>query len=711
MQSVKMLLANSSLSLAVLLAVLCQAQALEPPLHNNKPVDGLNDETRCSWNCTVLDSEFSEEMKTAIAKKKMIRLVVKYEKRVTERCVNQTSCNSSGNITEHWQIWLPGKQLSVFTKALESVAKLLFDTDSNGDREEIRAKCALRPVNMTAAEPTNYSGSFPIFSPSHLADLGVKFDSIECNTETTDNLQTCINITKSTGDNSTNSKSLFERGGWPLTVLHCFCYLSLAVFIHYSLAFLCLFSPTEVTEHGVRETILQGASPVSVRSLIGNYFFSENDGTIWHKARKFCVRVVIMPLPFLGPAIFADVSFLGFLKLHSFQQFVIICGGCYFIQALYISFFTAMSVQAKPCYVCKLVKPKIFSCQDELPQLILGHLRVQPFILVQSWRLFIQYILRYCKMSLNVLPTCRVSFLNFFCVPVYIIFLSTIPAVIIILLLVIPLLAFSGIVLSSPIVILCTIRNTAINVPPFIDVAIRYFCTLPATIGALYVLICAGIGTTIALLAGLQLLFSEESLPYVACFVLVLYYAWSSYSSFTNKYQDLAFALFKHYKKSQDQKIDVRVLNSTDQVQEDIGADYEDNLIKIPKELFCVACEELMPVRDNVCVLVLKVTIIVSFVFLVFSIAVLINVGATPVMKALFTFLTGIFPKIVAIYIDGGRQRELEAMVTGQRIPKILREYFKKASRSCQEHDNHGAHVNETLSQNVNEENIELIIM
>ena len=216
MQSVKMLSANSSLSLAVLLAVLCHAQALEPPLQNNKPVDGLIDETRCSWNCTVLDSEFSEEMKTTIAKKNMIRLVVKYEKRVTERCVNQTSRNSSGNITEHWQIWLPGKQLSVFTKALESAANLLFSTDSNGDREEVRVTCTLKTENTTAKRSTNDSGSFPTFSRSHLADLGVKFDSIDCNTETTDNLTSCISITKSSESSENKSpkfKDPFKRGG------------------------------------------------------------------------------------------------------------------------------------------------------------------------------------------------------------------------------------------------------------------------------------------------------------------------------------------------------------------------------------------------------------------------------------------------------------------------------------------------------------------
>ena len=315
-------------------------------------------------------------------------------------------------------------------------------------------------------------------------------------------------------------------------------------------------------------------------------------------------------------------------------------------------------------------------------------------------------------MSLTVLPTCKVSFMNFIRDLIFMIFfLSTIPSVAIILFLVILLIAFVGIILSSPIVSLCENRNIAVNVPKFISLAIVYCCTVPAILGALYVLLFAGLGTTFGLLVGFQLLLFEESLPFVACFVLVFYYAWSSYSSFTNKYQDLAFALFKHYKRSrQDRKFNARALTSTDQVQENIGAEDEDNSMKIPKQLFRMTCEELMPVRENVWLLVLKVTIIVSFVSLVFSTAMLINVGATLGTKVLFAFLTGIVPKIVAIYIDGGRQRKNEDMITDRKIPKILREYFKEASRSCQGHDNHGADINETLPKNVNEENIDLVI-
>jgi len=635
-------------------------------------------------------------MKSSIAMKKSVRLAVKYEKKVDIKCATQTSGNSSGK----GQIWLSNKQLSSFAGVLESLANLMSFADSNEEHKEVRAICTLKPA--PADLEYNSGLQFPIFSQGHL--FGVELNSTDCNTEDTDNSNPCIDITNSTGNNSAYSTSLFERGRWPVAVLYCFCFVFVAVFVHYSPALLCLLSSTEVTEDGVRLIILEGASPVSVRSVMGNYFFSEDDGTIWRKARTFVFRAVIMPLPFLGLGILSDFA------SYTPQKYIMISCGCYFIQACYISFFAGRSIQAKPCCVCKLVKPKIFSCEDELPELIEGHLRLQPLILLECFRLFYRCIVRYFKMSVIVLPSWKVSvaqLLRFF---IFVVFLSTIPAVAVILFIAILFLAFIGIAFSSPIVILCKARYTGINVPCFIVPVIRIVST-QAIVAVVFVAVSAAFGTLRGFLRGLKLLFSDDGLPYVACFVLVLYYVWSNYSSFTNKYQDLAFALFKHYKKSQNQKFDAGALNSTDQVQQHVGTDYEDNLMKIPKELFCMACEELMPIRDNVCVLVLKVTIIVSFVFLVFSIAILTNVGATPVMKAFLTFLTGIFPKIVAIYIDGGRHRKIEDMITEQRIPRILREYFKKALRSCQVRDNYGADVNETLSQNVNEENIELIIM
>lgn len=153
---------------------------------------------------------------------------------------------------------------------------------------------------------------------------------------------------------------------------------------------------------------------------------------------------------------------------------------------------------------------------------------------------------------------------------------------------------------------------------------------IPALGGAGILIVSVGLGILIAIISVFVLILSEESLPFVACFVLVLYYCWSSYSSFTNKYQDLALALFKHYKfckKSQHSQVTTMILN-TDSVLKNTPntVGNKDNVMKIPKELFHMAREELMPIRERVCVLILKVTIIVSFVVFVFSLTMLLNV-------------------------------------------------------------------------------------
>ena len=298
-----MLSAYFQLCFAVLLAAICHVQPQVTSQHDTL-LHGLNDETRCRWNCTVIDSHLIEEMKSTIAKKKSVRLVVKYEKKVDNKCVSQTSGNSSGK----GQIWLLNKQISSLAGVLESVANLMSFADSNEEHEEIRAICTLRPAcpTTTTGPECNSGIQFPMISQVHLS--GIELNSTDCNTEDTDNSNPCINITNSTVNNSSYSLNPLERGGWPVNVFFVFCLVFVVVFVHYSPALLCLLLPTEVTEDGVRQIILEGASPVSVRSLMGNYFFSEDDGTILHKARTFIFRVVVMPLPFICLGILSDFS-------------------------------------------------------------------------------------------------------------------------------------------------------------------------------------------------------------------------------------------------------------------------------------------------------------------------------------------------------------------------------------------------------------------
>ena len=329
---------------------------------------------------------------------------------VNDKCVNQTSRNSSGNISEHWQIWLPSKQLSSFAKALESVANLMFFTDSNGDREEIGAICTLRPINMAATKATYDSGSFPIFPQSHLADLGVEFDSIDCNTQTTDNLQRCKNITKSAGHNSSAFKGLRKRVQWPVYALTLLNLGFVAVFFYYSPAFLCFFSPTEVTEDGVHQIVLDGASPVSLRSLMGNYFFSKE-----HRVRMFVLRAVVLPFPFFGLALFAEyvmqnnefliLKVFGF-SLSLFHPIMKVFYVCYYTTIFCMSFSPAgLPRENRLCTICKVLKSKTLVCQENLPKRITNHLRIQPLILVECSIAFTRHLLTYLKWCFFFIPS------------------------------------------------------------------------------------------------------------------------------------------------------------------------------------------------------------------------------------------------------------------------------------------------------------------
>lgn len=707
----RMLSAFSQVCFAVLLAVFCHAQALDRSHHNKTLAShGFGHETRCRWNCTVIASDLTDEMKNTIARGKLIELFVKYENKVDDRCVNQTSRNSSANAPEHWQLWLTNQQFFTFARLVKILENWIFNIDSNKEHKEVRVLCTLEPSGTTATPEHSRRIQFPVFSRGHLTAHGLQLDATDCNTEGTENLQAC-----STDNNSTNSGNpftVFERGGsWMVVAVYAFFFVSV-VFINYSPAFLCLLLPTEVTDDGVHNIILEGASPVSLPSIMGNYFFSKDDGTILIKARTLILRVVIIPLPFIAPAFFTSLKVFNY---SASQQLILVCCGFYLTQALYISFFTTRLNPAKPCSVCRFVKPdQTFSCQDKLPQLILSHLRLQPLIFVKCWRQFIHYILSYCKMTLIKCPSCKVAIVYLLRFFISIFVLSALPAIAVILVIGILLEAFWYILLSSPIIMLCKVRNRLINcnAPAFIAPLLHCCVTIPGTFGAIIVLISAGVGTAGLLLLGIQMLFTEESLPYVTCIVLVLYYVWSSYSSFTNSYQDLALALFKHYKKSRHDKF-VPMSVNTDQVQMNITADYEDDVVKIPKRLFHMACGKLMPIREGVCILILKITIIASFLFIVFSIAMLRGGGASPVMKALMTFLTGLLPKILAIYIDEGRQKKIEAMVFEEKIPKIVQEYIKTTngtSESNQGQDNSGADDDaEVILLNDNQENTSLL--
>ena len=106
-----------------------------------------------------------------------------------------------------------------------------------------------------------------------------------------------------------------------------------------------------------------------------------------------------------------------------------------------------------------------------------------------------------------------------------------------------------------------------------------------------------------------------------------------------------------------------------------------------------------MPKSRSVCVLILKIITLVSFVLLVFSVAMSRNEGATPVIRTLIAFLTGSFPKIVASYLNGGNQKKIKAMIAEERIPVIVLEYVEGISAANQQQVNSGSNVHAAVNQ------------
>lgn len=649
--------------------------------------------TKCRWNCKVIESDLPEQINTNLAKNRVIIVTVKYRIKVDEKfCANETSIYSSTVATKKLQIWRPENNTkpSSFTEAVERVVNLLLSSDCKTCRvfREIQAVCNLTLTRSLLKDETNSDPAvLPDVIRGHLRDLEINFDRMNIS-----------NDYNSTGNITSNH---FERSEGLNAQILAFAMVFVIAFVHYSPAFFCLFCPTVVIENGIRRISLEGTSPIGIRSLVGNYFCSEIDDNLCNRTKRFIARALLVPLPFLIPALTFDYIIFhhhGTGDTHTgsyldlWQPVFLVWLTFYFLQAFYDSFFNVSAIK-KPCPVCRFLKPKL-RCNDNLPQKILNHLRLQPLILVTCGTLFRKCLVRYSKMYRSILPSWQLSWrepcastiwlLRF---TMFIVFLLTIPfAAVILLVAMLVVVTVSTVRFTSPIGVI-----TSVGAPKLVTkrnccfssvlAFIRRYLSHMILVVACIVLVKAAFGfATVIAILGYMLIFSEKGLPYLVCFVLVFYYLWNSYSSFTNKYHDLSLTLFKVYKQTQqDDEIFGREPQTVDQEQLDMPGNsfskhYE---VRIPEELLNMACEELMPKRESVCILLLKVTLILSFVYLTFLLILRFDIGATPVMQALATFFTGSFPKILAIYFDGNRQRRRESTVIEEKVPKIVQDYMK----------------------------------
>ena len=248
---------------------------------------------------------------------------------------------------------------------------------------------------------------------------------------------------------------------------------------------------------------------------------------------------------------------------------------------------------------------------------------------------------------------------------------------------------------------------------PALKICVEFtgFCVaLLEFFGGYYLLLFASLGVmlTILLAYTMVLLFPEKSLPFAACFLLFCYYLFSNYSKFTDRYHDLSLTIFNCYKKQTDQI-------SHEEVDTNNPSDDKHNggVVKIPKGLFDIACEVLMPIREALCLFFFKVVFISSFLFIVFYLTMQLDfVGVKPLTKTMVAVLIGLFPRIICKYFEGERQKRVEALTIEERAPRIVEAYLNSVLPANEGQENSGADTDEVSLQVVeSEENIAIIHM
>ena len=636
---------------------------------------------QCLWHCQIVESDLVNITQTTVMNEgRKLRLAFHYEEIVEDDCVKRISRNSNGNLTEYWQVWFVNNTPPTLGgNVIRSFSALIQESFE----DQVKVSCRFRKTNPSG-EKTVYE---ELSSPSkHLEKIlrsTVRLLGEVCDAQSENDVQTCIQI------------SQFNHSAqWKDFVLHGLIIAFFTILSYIGPTVICLYSATEDTLRGIRQITVEGPSPVGFRSLIGNYFFSKDNDT-WHRARKFIMRVFLLPIPCLVPAIF--VEYLLYQNLlpkqnmlridHLFQPFRMFCYSCYCVHAFYSHILQGKPPVAKESR-CLFEEENFKSenvpfnwiCFHDLPHEMLDHLR--PFrnlpmeVLTTVKEGFVM-----AKDIITGTPICfGVLFGLLICLPMPILYFV-----------VLNLFGELFMALSFPIATLCITtdltplwhvvnmhflhrdRNllfAARVVVVLLSISLSCF----AALGAMFVLRSAAVGVIMLLQLTVAFALSENNLPLVACCVLPSLNLWINYRSFAQKYQDLAVNLFEHCDQltTKAQKV---VLSWHDTTPDHRRT--TDNVKRIPKELFDLACRELMPIRKSIYTLVLKTFLTMIFIFLIFSSTMLLNTSTK--MKILMACFAGSLPMIVSIYLT----RKKQNCNFEEKAFKVAQEYCNKSTPPC----------------------------
>ena len=667
----------------------------------NSVGEGLNKDARCSMNCRVTESDFTKQCDSLFTKKRFINFAVGYTVYYEKP---ETKCSKAAISTlrrYRWlNVWRPANTTAVcsFARGIKGVWILIFEEGCT-EEGKMTVSCTLKPTR-TAVQDNQITQKVK----ENVEEMGFTF--------ITDKEQPGPLLSK-----------IFAIS---------FVFIFQMPSFYYLPALLCIFSPTVGRKNGIPYILLQGAGPISLRGFLGNKLFNM-DRSIFrftsrcHKAKKIFFGVLFMVIPFLllAPALFVanltpfKVPYCHFNLTH---PFVVVCIICYFLHVVYSSLFLMIrqaTAEERPCYFCRQLSSNPSCCVGILPRRIISHMRLQPLIVVECLKSFVRGLKKYFRIIIRIW---KASTSWVICVPSVTILLLVVPFVIALLLL--------AYLTKCLFFLYCTCPLSIVDQDNLFDVSpmrlwdhlkgcisnfgirdiVRRLCLMVGIslvlLGAMFLglFVSLGVLLTFFLAFTMILLFPEQSLPIVACILLICYYFWSIYNSFANKYHDLSLIIFDFCKSEKDQ------ISSEELCSEGSTnfTDDRDIVLKIPKDLFDMACEELWPVREAVCLLLLKVILISTFIFLIFYLSMKLDIDVRPLAKTVLAFVTGLIPKFFLAYFDGNRHKRIEALAVKETVPKIIQKYLKRFDDG---QSNLGAdHQEASLAIQGNEENIEIHI-
>ena len=693
------MISASQLCFALLLvAQLAHSSSHHSGTEGEQSVDkGLSNGTRCSWNCRVIESDFTKQCDPVFTKKRFINFFAEYPVMMGKKCLKKVAV---GSVSAYLYVWRPANAtVSSFSRGIKSVWNLIFGKRCI-EKGKMKVFCTLKstrtavPDNQVAQEVNK-----------RVEEMGLTF--------ITDKEQPGLLLT--------DIAAIF------VGIIQVSC-------IYYLPALLCIFSPTVDRENGILYILLRGAGPISLRGFLGNKLFNMNRSTVHftsrcQKAKNIFFRVVFMVVPFLllAPALFVanltpfKVPYYHFNLTH---PFVVVCIICYFLRVVFSSLFLIIPQappEERPCHFCLKFSSNPSSCFGILPRRIISHMRLQPLIVVECLKSFVRGLEKYFRIIIGIW---KGSDSWYICVPSLTILLLVVPFVIALLILANLTECLCFLYFTCPLSV--AFQDNLFYISPMrfwdqfkdcisnLDIrdTVRRLCLMVGIslvhLGALFLSLFVSLGVllTFFLAFTMILLFPDQSLPIVACILLICYYLWSIYNSFANKYHDLSLIIFDFYKSEKDQisneELELCREGSTN------STDDRDIVLKIPKDLFDMVCEELWPVKEAVCLLLLKVILISTFIFLIFYLSMKLDIDVRPLAKTVLAFVMGLIPKIILAYFDGNRRKRIEILAVKETAPKIIQKYLKRFNDGK---SNLGAdHQEASLAIQGNEENIEIHI-